>query len=301
MLDAHTSNISSGSLSDNFKGFHVVIDGKDKYPFTVRNGIILKTGLDNEVIISATRFEANEDIKSVDPTKRNCYFMDEHPLKLHKVYTQANCFFQCKVEHVREMLYKENQMKRRCVPWFYPVEDKYLYEICDPWQTVRFQKLLKRVSDNQCSDCLPDCTTTKYETTSSSAPLKGCDEKNLGVSPLCDLSTKGNLMMNPPMWRDAVEKEYLKFNGDHGVPDFVKNEKSLKSNIRRYVTQDRDVKNLVFRNRREHKLTYNALEEDITIVNFYFDESNIIQYTTFLRMTPIDFISSVTKITSMNN
>ena len=95
------------------------------------------------------------------------------------------------------------------------------------------------------------------------------------------------------MWRDAVEKEYLKFNGDDGLPDFIINKTSVKSNVRRYVALNRDVKNLVLRNQRETHLTYNALEEDITIVNFYFDESNIIQYNTFLRMTAIDFISSV--------
>ena len=293
VLDAHTSNIASGSISDNFRGFHVVVDGKEKYPFTTRNGILLKTGQDNELIISATRFEADEGIRTVKPFKRNCYFMNEHPLRLHKIYTQSNCFFQCKIERVRDLLFNENKMEKRCVPWFYPVEDEYLHELCDPWQTVRFQKLLKAISDDECSGCLPDCISTKYKTTLSSAPLKHCDQTNLGVSPLCDLSTDNNLMMNPPMWRDAVEKEYLKFNGDDGLPDFIINKTGVKSNVRRYVALNRDVKNLVLRNQRETHLTYNALEEDITIVNFYFDESNIIQYNTFLRMTAIDFISSV--------
>ena len=295
ILDAHTSNLASGSISDNFKGFHVVIEGKEKYPFTSRNGILLKTGQDNEVVISATRFEANEDIKSVDPIKRNCYFLDEHPLKLHKVYTQANCLFQCKVELVRDRLHEENEMIKRCVPWFYPVEDEFLYELCDPWQTNRFQTLLKQVSEEECSDCLPDCTTTKYKTTVTAAPFKNCDHTNLGVSPLCDLSSEENddMAMNPPMWRNTVEKEYSKFNGEEKLPDFIRNQTNVQSNIRRYVQDDKDVESLVLRDQREKELTYDALQEDITIVNFYFDEPNIIQYTTFLRMTGIDFISSV--------
>ena len=264
VLDAHTSNVSSGSISDNFRGFHVVIDGKEKYPFTTRNGILLKTGQDNEIVIKATRFEADEAIKSVKPFKRNCYFMDEHELKLHKVYTQANCFFQCKVKRARDLLFNENRNEKRCVPWFYPVEDEYLHEMCDPWQTLKFQKLLKRISDDQCSECLPDCVSTKYRNILSSAPLKDCDRTNLGVSPLCDLSTDADVMMNPPMWRATVEKEYLKFNGEKNLPRFILNETGLKSNVRRYVSLDRDVKNLVFRDQREHHLTYNALEEDIT-------------------------------------
>ena len=36
VLDAHTDRLSSGSVYDNFCGFHVVIDGKDKYPFTTK-------------------------------------------------------------------------------------------------------------------------------------------------------------------------------------------------------------------------------------------------------------------------
>ena len=297
ILDAHTSSISSGSISDNFRGFHVVIEGKEKYPFTSRNGLLFKTGQDNEMTISATRFEADEDIKSVEPSKRNCYFSDEHPLKLYKSYTQANCIFQCKVEHVRDRLHKNNKMGKRCVPWFYPVEDEYFHEICDPWQTNQFQTLLKQISDEECSDCLPDCTTTKYKTKISSAPFKGCDHTNLGVSPLCDLSTKGdeNTMMNPPMWKDTVEREYSKFNGEGRLPDFILNQTGVSSNIRRYFQDDKDIENLVFRYQRQKEMSYDALEEDITIVNFFFDEPNIIQYTTFLRMTGIDFISSVSK------
>ena len=78
VLDAHTDKVSSGSVSDNFRGFHVVIDGKEKYPFTSRNGLLIKSGQANEVVMSATRFDANPNIKSVEPSKRNCYFSEEH-------------------------------------------------------------------------------------------------------------------------------------------------------------------------------------------------------------------------------
>ena len=258
--------------------------------------MLLKTGQDNEVMISATRFEANEDIKSVESTKRNCYFSDEHPLKLHKVYTQSNCIFQCKVERVQHQLQKK--IDKRCIPWFYPVEDEYLFELCDPWQTNLFQTLMKELSDDKCSECLPDCTTTKYQTTITSAPFKECDRTNLGISPLCDISTEENenIMMNPPMWRNTVEREYSKFNGEEELPEFIRNQAGVESNVRQYVQDEKDIENLVLRGQREKELSYDALEEDITIVNFFFDEPNIIQYTTFLRMTGIDFISSVSKM-----
>ena len=294
VLDAHTDKVSSGSVSDNFRGFHVVIDGKEKYPFTTRNGILIKSGQANEVVISATRFESNQNIKSINPDKRNCYFSEELGLKLHRVYSQANCFFQCKIEYTRDLMFKQNnKTEERCVPWFYPVEDKYLYEICDPWETKRFQALLKEVSDDQCSECLPDCRRTKYKTSISAAPFKECDRTNLGISSLCSLNTDtAHMMINPPIWKNAIQGEYKKFNNG-SLPTFIENQQGVFSNIRNYSSSDEELRNLVFRAQREKKLTYNALEEDITVVNFYFDESDVIQYTTFQRMTIIDFISSV--------
>ena len=106
-------------------------------------------------------------------------------------------------------------------------------------------------------------------------------------------------MINPPIWKNAIEGEYEKFN-DGNLPEFIENQQGVLSNIRKYVPSEADVKNLVLRAHREKKLTYNALEEDITIVNFYFDESDVIQYTTFQRMTVIDFISSVRQKTRNN-
>ena len=153
--------------------------------------------------------------------------------------------------------------------------------------------MLKEVSDNQCEECLPDCTSTKYKTSISSAPFKDCDRTNLGISSLCNLNTdSANMMINPPIWKNTIEGEYETFN-DGNLPEFIENQQGVLSNIRKYVPSEADVKNLVLRAHREKKLTYNALEEDITIVNFYFDESDVIQYTTFQRMTVIDFISSV--------
>ena len=288
VLDAHADKLSAGSVSDSFRGFDTVIDGKNKYPFTSRNGFLVKSGQESQVAISAKRFEANENIRHIKPSKRNCYFPDEFPLKLHKVYTQANCFLQCKIEYLR----KENKTGGRCVPWFFPVEDEYLFEMCDPWQTSLFQTLLEELPDDTCQECLPDCSITKYKSRISSAPFRNCDRTNIGVSPLCDLSSDGNKMMNPPMWDKTIHGEYEKFN-DGKLPNFVKSQTKTLSNIRKYVSTEAEMKQLVFRGEREKHPTYNAFEEDIAIVNFYFEESTIVQYNTFERMTWSGYISQV--------
>ena len=82
VLDAHTDKLASASIADNFRGFHVVIDGKEKYPFTSRNGILIKAGQTNEIAISATRFEADPKIKKVT---------DFHPFWPKKI--PKNTFF----------------------------------------------------------------------------------------------------------------------------------------------------------------------------------------------------------------
>ena len=296
MLDGHHDKVVPNSISDSFGGFHIVVDGKENYPFTSRNGFPIKTGQANEVLIKATKFEPDVRIKAeVSPNKRNCYFQDEYPPKnpmaIHQNYSQANCMFECKLKFVRQQRMVNNETRKSCIPWFYPKENKYLYDLCDPWETDDFQNLMKNVKDSSCYHCLPDCKSTKYQVSVSSAPFGTCDRTNLGLSPLCDISTGTNMMMNPPIWKDIIDEEYETFNGGH-IPDFFKYRKNVLKNIRYYATEQ-DSKHLTLRAQHERNPSYNALDDDITIVNFYFGEPYINQYLKHLRMTPIDFISKV--------
>ena len=299
VLDGHRDKIASKSISDTFGGFHIVVDGKENFPFIARNGILVKTGQANEVVLRATRFDPDVRIKTeVPPLKRNCYFPDEHPhqypMKIHRNYTQTNCLFECKLETVRNQRIADNKTGKTCIPWFYPKENEYILDLCNPWETADFQTLLKNVDDKKCKHCLPDCKSTKYKMSLSSAPFGNCDQTNLGLSPLCDLSTGMNMMMNPPIWKDVVKGEYEIFNGGK-IPNFLTNQKNVLKNIRYYATEQ-EKQHLTLRSQHEQNPSYNALKDDITVVNFYFDEPDVIQYLKYLRMTPIDFISKVQQI-----
>merc|ERR1712150_52586 len=70
------------------------------------------------------------------------------------------------------------------------------------------------------------------------------------------------------------------------------NQKNVFKNIRYYATEQ-EKQHLTLRSQHEQNPSYNALKDDITVVNFYFDEPDVIQYLKYLRMTPIDFISKV--------
>ena len=116
VLDAHSDRISIGSVFDTFKGFMAVVGNKNEYPLTKKHGFLLRAGQENYVSLSATKIEANENIRPIEisPGKRECYFHDEHPLKLHQKYSQANCIIECTIQYARE------KMESKCTPWYYP-------------------------------------------------------------------------------------------------------------------------------------------------------------------------------------
>ena len=61
--------------------------------------------------------------------------------------------------------------------------------------------------------CLPDCDETHYSATVSSAPFRGCDFQNFGLSALCNFDDgsggdKDMPSVHPPMWGSSVIEQY---------------------------------------------------------------------------------------------
>ena len=113
-LDAHSDQLTFGTISDNFKGFTTVVSQKGSIPLATQEGFVVKPGQLTSVSISAQDVKANPDLISIDPIKRNCYFNGEYELNLFRHYSRANCVFECKLEYGRE------QMKSNCTPWYFP-------------------------------------------------------------------------------------------------------------------------------------------------------------------------------------
>ena len=70
--------ISPGTVFDDFKGFVTVVGAKSNFPITKRQSFLLKAGQENYVSMSAINVISDEAIRSVSPTKRDCYFHDEY-------------------------------------------------------------------------------------------------------------------------------------------------------------------------------------------------------------------------------
>ena len=286
VLDAHSDRVSSGTISDNFRGFVTVVDGKEKYPLTGRDSFTISPGRENYIALSAFQIYAEDDIRSIHPGKRNCYFPDEHPLNMHKHYSQSNCILECSIMYARNHT-MDGTTNRTCTPWFYPVTNEFVASACDPWSTKDFQDCFDNIPTQECSHCLPDCTSFMYETRKSTAPFMTCDHTNLGVNRLCDLENED---MTPSMWRRQVQDEYIQGRGN--VPSYAKSTSQTMNNIRRFAPESK-MNGLILKDYRMKHQKYHAFKTDIAVANFYFDKSTIIKFQRNLRMTWIDYISQI--------
>ena len=64
-------------------------------------GVLLRPGQHNYVAMTALGVDADDDIRQIEPGKRNCFFPDESPLQMHRAYSQANCILECSIEYAR--------------------------------------------------------------------------------------------------------------------------------------------------------------------------------------------------------
>ena len=213
---------------------------------------LLSPGRTTYAAISPTSIDADEaGIKSIDPTKRNCYFKDEYPLKVHKNYTRANCLLECYLD------YALSKMSTKCYPWYLPAPESG-YTPCDPWQTKEFNTFMEQIPDKTCDYCLPDCQQTIYETSITSAPFRRCDAKNLGTSLLCNLDP--DAVANPPIWAHQVLDDYSSTLGVR--PSYLSD--SLESNDRRFVSRS-----AVFTSLQAEEPNYDAYEKDLAVAHFF--------------------------------
>ena len=309
IVDGHSDRLSAATVSDNFRGFPIVVDDNDKFPIVALSDLIARPGFESNVKVKAIHLEALKETKKYGPQKRKCYFPDEYELRMHTYYSQSNCIFECEIEFTSKCLTTCNQFGQQCdctnvdifkfdalndsnlcVPWFYPSKGMNNEKFCDPWSTKKFKKILEtQIPKDQCKYCLPDCTTTIYDTSVSYAPLRKCDRTTIGsTSLLCDLI---NGVINPAPWVNIAQEEYRKAN--QTVPWYLDTSSSA------YITRFTDKRsngretNLIFTSEVNENPTYNAFEKDIGIINVFFKDKKIMRYVTANRMSFFDFLSQI--------
>ena len=186
-----------------------------------------------------------------------------------------------------------------CVPWFYPTNAKRFQNICSPWETEKFFQIIKKqIPKKHCQHCLPDCTTTNYETSIAYGELRRCDRTNLGgTSMLCSL-VDGSF--NPPPWMATAQEDFKDAN--QTIPWYLNTDSLFTSkddNSARFTNQrssmdgKRKQSNLIFQSELKGEQTYDAFKKDIGIVNIFFGEERILKYVTLNRMSTLDFLSQI--------
>lgn len=313
IVDGHSDRLSAATVSDNFRGFPIVVDDNDKFPMVALSELIARPGFESNIKVNAFHLDALDETRKYGPDKRKCYFPDEYQLKMHKYYSQTNCVFECELEFASKCLTTCNEFGKECncknlhfqneyvngsnlcVPWFYPSHGIQSTKICNPWNTQKFREILsKQIPIGQCKYCLPDCTTTIYDTSVSYAELRKCDRTTIGsTSILCDLV---NGVINPAPWVHNAQKEYEIAN--QSVPWYL--ETSSNGGYRSRFTDKRNnlkardtADGLIFTSVLKDAPTYDAFEKDIGIINIFFKEKKIMKYETANRMSFFDFLSQI--------
>jgi amiloride-sensitive sodium channel len=286
-LDAHTDKIESMSISSDIQGFSALIAPRTDFPLTFQKGFEVRPGHKNLIALSATKIDSDDGIRHIKPINRNCKFPEEsEELTLHKNYSQASCILECSLSYAQQRVKEARNTSYTCTPWFFPFSDEG-HVMCDPWESAEVVSIMEhQIPTDQCSFCLPDCSRTIYQYTASFQPFRKCDEKNFGVSDLCNLEMTSSLP-EPQIFGTQVLDQLNSTNGsDPGsIPAYAANVTSS----RRYLLRTFVMDNVFDKLERE----YDAYDSDIAMLNIYFDAVSVMQFGTQESQGWIDFFSNV--------
>ena len=278
MLDAHSDIFATGTSDTDFQGFTGLIDSSGSYPLISQNGFQIRSGHNNIVALSATKVDATDSLRGIDPANRNCRFPEEnYNLKIYKSYSQSNCLLECSLFYAHRILNEKSNASISCTPWYLPFPDGEI-TLCDPWQAIEIGNLMfNNIPDGECSFCLPDCRTTIYHPVISSLPFKECDESNLGISHFCNLDD--DTLPEPKIWGKQVLDE---FKESKTKPSFINNIMSSQRVLTRHPVAFTQLDR-----------SYNAYEKDIAILQVFFDSPSVFQYMSQPSQNWVGFFSTI--------
>ena len=167
--------------------------------------------------------------------------------------------------------------------------------MCNPWNTQKFLDIIQsQIPKNQCKHCLPDCTTTKFESVMTYSKLLQCDRTNLGgTSRLCALVGGP---FNPAPWMTTAQKEFKSANQtvpwylDTNSSQALSSDDPARFSNQRYMTDGADS---IFSPELGGESSYDAFKKDIGIVNIFFSEEKILKYVTSNRMSDFEFVVQI--------
>ena len=280
LLDAHSDWLTPGSAEGDFNEFTAFIDSSGSFPLMNQEGIQIKPGFNNVISLISSRVKADPSLAGLDKDIRNCLFPEENSgLKIYRKYSYLNCKFECGISYAQDILLEK--YNNTCLPWYFPTPNEPT-NICDPWESFDFfQIMIDQIPDNQCPQCLADCSVTFYEPTITVQPFDSCDASNLGVSQFCNFDFKKQLPMQDKLVTQ-MQNEFVNSNNGNitNLPNYIK---SLKSSKRKNRLN-------LFKNTKKF---YDAFDKDIAMVEIIYQKSTAIQIESRQTMTWIDYFAAV--------
>uniref|UniRef100_A0A182S7D6 Pickpocket n=1 Tax=Anopheles maculatus TaxID=74869 RepID=A0A182S7D6_9DIPT len=216
LMKAHQKNreyICSGAL----QGYKVTIHPPDEFPRLGEYHIRVPPMQAVSIIVKPRLLTTQQNLHRYPYTKRQCFFSDERKLRFFRVYNEQNCEFECLTNYTLASC--------GCVTFAMPRENTT--RVCSAHEKRCYKSAVTRLMEldeltvdtgEEMCDCLPACTTIKYDVELSNdwlnldamlASMIKRESKMEGMEPmLLYVYFKDNKFL-------YVERvEYMNFNGE---------------------------------------------------------------------------------------
>ncbi|XP_059089063.1 uncharacterized protein LOC131885143 [Tigriopus californicus] len=145
--------------------FKIALHDSSSIPDLRYDYIKISPGLEYKILITPTKIESDESLRSMDIERRNCRFDDEiEDSVLFQKYSQSGCFLECQIRKAVE--------ECDCLPWNYPhyTVNGQLTKLCDYRGHFCVEEILKRSTFWKECNCYPSCNTMTYTYSISNKP-----------------------------------------------------------------------------------------------------------------------------------
>ncbi|KFB46467.1 AGAP011103-PA-like protein [Anopheles sinensis] len=161
LVKTHEQNreyVCSGSL----QGYKITIHAPDEIPRLSEYHIRVPPMQAVSIIVKPRMLTTQKSLHRFSPSKRQCYFSDERTLRFFRVYNEQNCEFECLTNYTLETC--------GCVTFAMPRLNST--RVCGAHEMKCYESAVMRLmeleemntdADQELCDCLPACTTLKYD------------------------------------------------------------------------------------------------------------------------------------------
>ncbi|XP_059489263.1 pickpocket protein 28-like [Neocloeon triangulifer] len=138
-------------------GFKVLLHSPTDVPAVKEFGFAVSPGAESFISVRPSQVYSTRQIRSLNQSRRKCYFEEERPLAFFRIYSVSSCVAEC--------LANATQRKCRCREHFMPAANDSV-RVCGFLDTINCVKdigdVISGSSNRKLCDCQPACTELSY-------------------------------------------------------------------------------------------------------------------------------------------